>query len=109
MGEDKRAALPRGVPHDGGPRIPHDSRFPPDPAQRPRPGPGAAALLAQLRSEAGTPVDQEAGPAGAQAEPGYRGAFEPGRPAAASPPPPGCQDAPRPAAPAPPAPPRTRT
>src|SRR5262249_56525589 len=97
MGEDKRAALPRRVPHDGGPRIPHDSSFPPDPAQRPGPGPGAAALLAQLRSEAGTAVDQEAGPADAQAEPGYRGAFDPVRPAAASPRPRVCEDVPRPA------------
>lgn len=42
-------------------------------------------------------MDQEAGPAGAQAEPGYRGAFEPVRPAAASPRPRVCEDAPRPA------------
>ena len=103
MDEDKRTALPRRVPHAGGPRIPHGSPpLPPEPLRRPRPGPGVAARLAQLRSEAGTPMGQEAGTAGGQAEPGYRSAFEPVRPASASLRPRVRQDTSRPAVQAPP-------
>src|SRR5262249_57605290 len=99
MGEDKRAVLPHRVPHAGGPKIPHGSRLPSEPAHQPSPGPGAAALLAQLRSAAGAPVSR-----GADA-PGGRGADAPvSREAGAAGRPPRASD-PRRLSPPPPAPP----
>src|SRR5262249_6349181 len=55
MGEDKRAVLPHRVPHAGGPKIPHGPHLPSEPADRPSPGSGAAALLEQLLYAAARP------------------------------------------------------